>query len=126
MNLILNWFLMILPFALWGTSMAAMTPLVSSGGPELVAFLRLLPAGILVLITTYLLKRDLKIYRCDLKWFVVFTIVDATFFQLFLTGVLSWIIYGYKISSTPILIANIITFILNLLILIFKITFSKK
>ena len=45
---------------------------------------------------------------------------------MFLTGVLSWIIYGYKISSTPILIANIITFILNLLILIFKITFSKK
>ena len=45
---------------------------------------------------------------------------------MFLTGVLSWIIYGYKISSTPILIANIITFILNLLILIFKIAFSKK
>ena len=45
---------------------------------------------------------------------------------MFLTGVLSWIIYGYKISSTPILIANIITFILNLLILIFKITFSKN
>ena len=45
---------------------------------------------------------------------------------MFLTGVLSWIIYGYKISSTPILIANIITFILNLLILIFKVTFSKK
>ena len=45
---------------------------------------------------------------------------------MFLTGVLSWIIYGYKISSTPILFANLITFILNLLILIFKITFSKK
>ena len=45
---------------------------------------------------------------------------------MFLTGVLSWIIYGYKISSTPILLANFITFILNLLILIFKITFSKK
>ena len=45
---------------------------------------------------------------------------------MFLTGVLSWIIYGYKISSTPILLANIITFILNLLILIFKITFSKR
>ena len=44
---------------------------------------------------------------------------------MFLTGVLSWIIYGYKISSTPILVANIITFILNLLILIFKITFAK-
>ena len=59
-----------------------MTPLVSSAGPELVA-LRLLPAGILVLITTYLLKRDLKIYKCDLKWFFVFTIVDATFFSCF-------------------------------------------
>ena len=45
---------------------------------------------------------------------------------MFLTGVLSWVIYGYKISSTPILIANVITFILNLLILIFKISFSKK
>ena len=45
---------------------------------------------------------------------------------MFLTGVLSWIIYGYKISSTPILVANIITFVLNLLILIFKITFSRK
>ena len=45
---------------------------------------------------------------------------------MFLTGVLSWIIYGYKISSTPILLANLLTFILNLLILIFKITFSKN
>tara|TARA_Y100000589_G_C26860203_1_gene509635 strand:- start:1 stop:267 length:267 start_codon:yes stop_codon:yes gene_type:complete len=45
---------------------------------------------------------------------------------MFLTGVLSWIIYGYQISSTPILLANSITFILNLLILIFKINFSKK
>ena len=45
---------------------------------------------------------------------------------MFLTGVLSWIIYGYKIASIPILIANIITFILNLLILVFKINFSKK
>ena len=45
---------------------------------------------------------------------------------MFLTGVLSWIIYGYKISSTPILLANIITFILNLLILIFKISFEKN
>ena len=44
---------------------------------------------------------------------------------MFLTGVISWIYYGYKISSTPILIANIITFILNLLILVFKIIFEK-
>tara|TARA_B100000900_G_scaffold412228_1_gene433579 strand:+ start:408 stop:671 length:264 start_codon:yes stop_codon:yes gene_type:complete len=44
---------------------------------------------------------------------------------MFITGVISWIIYGYKISSIPILTANIITLILNLLILIFKIRFDK-
>ena len=52
--------------------------------------------------------------------------VSLTTLIMFLTGVFSWIIYGYKISSTPILIANIITFILNLFILIFKVTFSKE
>ena len=45
---------------------------------------------------------------------------------MFLTGVMSWVIYGYKISSIPILIANIITFILNLLILFFKINFARE
>ena len=45
---------------------------------------------------------------------------------MFLCGVGSWIIYGYKISSLPILIANIITFILNVFILISKINYSKK
>ena len=45
---------------------------------------------------------------------------------MFMIGVLSWIIYGYKISSLPILVANLITFVLNLLILISKIYFSKS
>ena len=45
---------------------------------------------------------------------------------MFISGVGSWIIYGYKISSFPILIANIITFILNLFILISKIYYAKK
>ncbi len=45
---------------------------------------------------------------------------------MFNIGVLSWIIYGYKISSIPILLANLITLILNLLILISKIYFSKS
>jgi len=108
MNVFLNWLLMILPFALWGTSMAAMSPLVSSGGPELVASLRLLPAGILVLITTYFFKRDLRIYKCDLKWFLVFTFVDATCFQLFLTYGISKTGAGLGsvlIDSQPLLVA---------------------
>ena len=52
--------------------------------------------------------------------------VSLTTLIMFIVGVLSWIIYGYKISSIPILIANLITLILNLLILISKIYFSKK
>ena len=45
---------------------------------------------------------------------------------MFICGVLSWIVYGYKISSFPILVANIITLILNLLILISKIYYSNN
>ena len=44
---------------------------------------------------------------------------------MFIIGVLCWIIYGYKISSIPILLANLITLILNLLILISKVYFSR-
>ena len=51
--------------------------------------------------------------------------VSLTTLIMFIVGVFSWIIYGYKISSPPILIANSITLILNLLILITKIYFSK-
>ena len=51
--------------------------------------------------------------------------VSLTTLILFIIGVLSWIIYGYKISSKPILIANSITLILNLMILISKIYFSN-
>ena len=45
---------------------------------------------------------------------------------MFICGVGSWIIYGYAISSLPILIANIITFILNFFILISKIYYARK
>ena len=45
---------------------------------------------------------------------------------MFICGVISWVIYGYKISSLPIIIANLITLILNLLILISKIYYSKN
>ena len=51
--------------------------------------------------------------------------VSLTTLIMFIIGVLSWIIYGYKISSIPIMMANFITLILNLLILFSKIYFSK-
>ena len=45
---------------------------------------------------------------------------------MFISGVGSWIIYGYEISSFPILLANIVTFILNLFIFILKIYYAKN
>ena len=51
--------------------------------------------------------------------------VSLTTLIMFIIGVLSWIIYGYKISSKPILIANLVTIILNVSILISKVYFSK-
>jgi len=45
---------------------------------------------------------------------------------MFLCGVGSWIIYGYAISSFPILVANIVTLLLNFLILISKIYYGRK
>ncbi len=43
---------------------------------------------------------------------------------LFLTGVFCWIIYGINIDSLPIILANLITFILNFSILILKISYK--
>ena len=75
------WLLMVLPFILWGTAMTAMTPLLESGGSWFVAALRLLPAGIALLIWVGLSDRPLLLDRRDLGWFAIFTLVDACLFQ---------------------------------------------
>ncbi len=108
--MILIWrsILMILPFALWGTAMAAMAPLVSSSGPEIVAFLRLVPAGLFVIIAALFLRRNISISKDDLFWFVVFTIVDASLFQIFLAKGLSQTGAGLGsvlIDSQPLMVA---------------------
>ena len=45
---------------------------------------------------------------------------------LFIIGLICWIVYGIKINSTPILVANIVTFIFNCSILILKLIYSKS
>ena len=45
---------------------------------------------------------------------------------LFIIGLICWIVYGIKINSTPILVANIVTFIFNFSILILKLIYSKS
>lgn len=50
--------------------------------------------------------------------------VSYAMLLIFSTGVLCWLIYGFFISSLPIILANSITLVLNLLILILKIKFD--
>ena len=45
---------------------------------------------------------------------------------LFITGLVFWIIYGLKIHSIPILVANIITFIFNFSILTLKLSYRNN
>ena len=52
--------------------------------------------------------------------------VSLVMLILFITGLVCWIIYGFKINSIPILVANIITFIFNSSILILKISYRKN
>ncbi len=52
--------------------------------------------------------------------------VSMTMLILFITGLLFWIIYAVQTNSKPVLIANIITFILNMIILILKLIYEDK
>ena len=77
----LRWLLMLLPFALWGTAMAAMKPLLEGAGPLTLAWLRLLPAGAVLLLAALLWRRPLAVDRRDWAWLLVFAGLDATLFQ---------------------------------------------
>ncbi len=52
--------------------------------------------------------------------------VSLVMLILFLTGLICWIIYGLKINSIPILVANFVTFIFNFSILILKLSYKKN
>jgi drug/metabolite transporter (DMT)-like permease len=77
---------MLLPFALWGTAMAAMKPLLEGGDPLLLASLRLLPAGLVLLLAARLLGRSLAVDRRDWAALALFALVDGSLFQ----GLLAW------------------------------------
>lgn len=77
----LRWLLMVLPFMLWGTAMAAMRPLLDGAGPLTVAWLRLLPAGLVLLLVAVGLGRSLAVDPADRPWLLLFALVDASLFQ---------------------------------------------
>jgi drug/metabolite transporter (DMT)-like permease len=77
----IRWLLMLLPFALWGTAMAAMTPLLAGAQPLMVAALRLLPAGVVLLAVAVALGRPLAVDPQDWPWLLLFAAVDGALFQ---------------------------------------------
>ena len=76
--------LLIAPFFLWGTAMVAMKGTVSHTTPLFMAGVRLVPAGLLILIVALFLdKAQPKGWKAWL-WIALFGLVDGTLFQGFL------------------------------------------
>lgn len=46
-------------------------------------------------------------------------------FSIFCTGVLLWLIYGLLVDDLPIVLANFVTLILALTLLVFKLSFKR-
>jgi drug/metabolite transporter (DMT)-like permease len=105
---LLRWPLMLLPFALWGTAMAAMKPLLAGADPLLLASLRLLPAGLVLLLAARLLGRSLRVDPADRAALLLFALVDGALFQALLAQGLGQTGAGLGsvlIDSQPLLVA---------------------
>ena len=76
--------LLIAPFFLWGTAMVAMKAVIPHTTPFFMAGVRLLPAGVLVLIVAAIFKLPQpKTWQAWL-WILAFALVDGAMFQGFL------------------------------------------
>jgi drug/metabolite transporter (DMT)-like permease len=76
--------LLIAPFFLWGTAMVAMKGVMPHTTPLFVAGVRLVPAGVLVLMVAALMGRPQPQGWAAWLWIALFALVDATLFQSFL------------------------------------------
>jgi drug/metabolite transporter (DMT)-like permease len=79
-----SWFLFIAPFFLWGTSMVAMKGVIPHTTPLFMAGIRLLPAGVLVLLVGMFFGRSQPKTLKAWLWIAFFAVVDGTMFQGFL------------------------------------------
>lgn len=46
-------------------------------------------------------------------------------FSIFCLGVLLWLIYGFLVDDLPIILANLVTLVLALTLLVFKLSFKR-
>ena len=75
---------LISPFFLWGTAMVAMKGVMTETTPLFLAGVRLLPAGLLVVLVSVLLGREQPSGWRAWLWIGLFALVDGTLFQGFL------------------------------------------
>lgn len=76
--------LLIAPFFLWGTAMVAMKGVIPNTTPLFMAGVRLVPAGVLVLIAAMLMGRPQPQGWAAWLWISLFALVDGALFQGFL------------------------------------------
>ena len=76
--------LLIAPFFLWGTAMVAMKGVIPYTTPFFMAGVRLVPAGILVLMVAVIFKLPQPKTWQGWLWIIVFALVDGAMFQGFL------------------------------------------
>jgi drug/metabolite transporter (DMT)-like permease len=76
--------LLIAPFFLWGTAMVAMKGVIPHTTPLFMAGVRLIPAGILILIAAALMGKPQPRGWVAWLWITLFALVDGTLFQGFL------------------------------------------
>ena len=75
---------LIAPFFLWGTAMVAMKGVIPYTTPFFMAGIRLVPAGILVLLVAVVLKLPQPKTITAWLWILAFAVVDGAMFQGFL------------------------------------------
>ncbi len=75
---------LIAPFFLWGTAMVAMKGVIADTTPLFMAAVRLLPAGVLILITATIMGKPQPKGWLAWLWIILFALVDGVLFQGFL------------------------------------------
>ncbi|GAX38725.1 DMT family transporter [Nodularia sp. NIES-3585] len=76
--------LLIAPFFLWGTAMVAMKGVIPHTTPLFMAGVRLLPAGVLILIAAVLMDKPQPKGWSAWLWIILFALIDGALFQGFL------------------------------------------
>ncbi|MFM6279032.1 MAG: DMT family transporter, partial [Dolichospermum sp.] len=80
----LAYLLLIAPFFLWGTAMVAMKGVITHTTPLFMAGVRLIPAGVLILILAAFMGKPVPKSWLAWLWIIIFALVDGTLFQGFL------------------------------------------